>query len=195
MKHYHIWPRMLRNEWPTVRSILSWRRSRTWDIFFACWPVPGQDIHFCRARHNIKHNIMAFVWNLPSPWRSTSYSSRNQWDTGARSFVKWLWFHASLERCNQSRWPSRVYTSTVLMILQETLRFHPFVTMLYRISSKDNILPLSEPVYLSDGSAISAIPIPKGQVVLASIYTYNRYGLRAYHNPSAYSYWGRLPSV
>ncbi|KAK0229258.1 cytochrome P450, partial [Armillaria nabsnona] len=58
--------------------------------------------------------------------------------------------------------------------MPETLRFHPFVTKLYRISSKDDVLPLSKPVYLSNGSAISEIPIPKGQVVLASIYTYNR---------------------
>ncbi|KAK0431713.1 cytochrome P450, partial [Armillaria borealis] len=58
--------------------------------------------------------------------------------------------------------------------IKETLRFHPFLATLNRISSEDDVLPLSKPVTASDGSAISEIPIPKGQVVLASIYTYNR---------------------
>ncbi|KAK0227599.1 cytochrome P450 [Armillaria fumosa] len=58
--------------------------------------------------------------------------------------------------------------------IKETLRFHPFIATLNRISTKDDVLPLSERVHLSDGSAISEIPILKGQVVLASIYTYNR---------------------
>ncbi|KAK0186148.1 cytochrome P450 [Armillaria mellea] len=58
--------------------------------------------------------------------------------------------------------------------IKETLRFHPFIATLNRISSKDDVLPLSRPVHLSDGSAISEIPIPKGQVVSVSIYTYNR---------------------
>ncbi|KAK0463410.1 cytochrome P450 [Armillaria novae-zelandiae] len=43
-----------------------------------------------------------------------------------------------------------------------------------RVSSKHDVLPLSEPIHLSDGSAVSEIPIPKGQVILASVYTYNR---------------------
>ncbi|PBK92236.1 cytochrome P450 [Armillaria gallica] len=63
---------------------------------------------------------------------------------------------------------------TLNAAIKDTLRFHSFVTTLNRISSKDDVLPLSKLVYLLDGSAFSEIPIPKGQVVLASIYTYNR---------------------
>ncbi|KAK0438171.1 cytochrome P450 [Desarmillaria tabescens] len=58
--------------------------------------------------------------------------------------------------------------------IKETLRFHPFIATLNRISSREDVLPLSEPVTASDGSIISEIPIPKGQVVVASIYIYNR---------------------
>ncbi|PBK92245.1 cytochrome P450 [Armillaria gallica] len=59
--------------------------------------------------------------------------------------------------------------------IKETLRLHPLAHCLFREPAQDDILPLSEPVIISDGKSCSQIPIPKGQIVLASIYTYNRF--------------------
>ncbi|KAK0430809.1 cytochrome P450 [Armillaria borealis] len=58
--------------------------------------------------------------------------------------------------------------------IKETLRLHPLAHCLFRESAQDDVLPLSEPIITSDGKSYSQIPIPKGQVVLASIYSYNR---------------------
>ncbi len=61
--------------------------------------------------------------------------------------------------------------------MQETLRVHPFVTTLIRVATQDDVIPLSEPITTVDGTIVSDIPIPKGQVIIASLYTYNRYEL------------------
>ncbi|KAK0229262.1 cytochrome P450 [Armillaria nabsnona] len=58
--------------------------------------------------------------------------------------------------------------------IKETLRLHPLAHCLFREPAQDDILPLAEPIITSDGKSCSQIPIPKGQIVLASIYTYNR---------------------
>ncbi|PBK70153.1 cytochrome P450 [Armillaria solidipes] len=58
--------------------------------------------------------------------------------------------------------------------IKEVLRFHPLVYGLFRESAQDDILPLAEPITTSDGKLCSQIPIRKGQVVMASIYSYNR---------------------
>ena len=45
---------------------------------------------------------------------------------------------------------------------------------LLREASQDDVLPLAEPIITSDGQSCSEIPISKGQVIYASVYTYNR---------------------
>ncbi|KAK0445342.1 cytochrome P450 [Desarmillaria tabescens] len=57
--------------------------------------------------------------------------------------------------------------------IKETLRRHPFVHTLYRMADQDDVLPLSEPVTTTDGRVATEIPISKGQVISASLYTYN----------------------
>ncbi|KAK0202222.1 cytochrome P450 [Desarmillaria ectypa] len=58
--------------------------------------------------------------------------------------------------------------------IKEALRLHPLLYSLFRESAQDDVLPLTEPITTSDGKLCSQIPISKGQVVMASVYTYNR---------------------
>ncbi len=67
------------------------------------------------------------------------------------------------------------FRSLIHGLQQEALRFHPLVYVLYRKSAQDDVLPLAEPITTSDGKLCSEIPISKGQTVMASVYTYNRY--------------------
>ncbi|PBK59314.1 cytochrome P450 [Armillaria solidipes] len=59
-------------------------------------------------------------------------------------------------------------------VIKEVLRYHPLVHGLYRESAQDDVLPLAEPIIISDGTECSRVPITKGQVIFASLYTYNR---------------------
>ncbi|KAK0478581.1 cytochrome P450 [Armillaria luteobubalina] len=59
-------------------------------------------------------------------------------------------------------------------VIKEVLRYHPLAYGLYRETAQDDVLPLAEPIINSDGTACSQVPITKGQVVFASLYTYNR---------------------
>ncbi|KAK0210022.1 cytochrome P450 [Desarmillaria ectypa] len=79
------------------------------------------------------------------------------------------------ERC-QGDLTSSDYDSMALLnaVIKETLRIHPFVTTLIRVAAQDDVIPLLEPIVAVDGSVMSEIPIPKGQVIVASLYTYNR---------------------
>ncbi|KAG7453207.1 cytochrome P450 [Guyanagaster necrorhizus] len=58
--------------------------------------------------------------------------------------------------------------------IKEVLRYHPLAYGLFRESAQDDILPLAEPIITSNGDACSEIPTSKGQVIFASVYTYNR---------------------
>jgi len=58
-------------------------------------------------------------------------------------------------------------------VIKEVLRYHPHVPSLLREASQDDVLPLAEPIITSDGQSCSEIPISKGQVIYASVYTYN----------------------
>ncbi len=64
-----------------------------------------------------------------------------------------------------------------LMIIgwQEVLRYHPLIHGLYREPAQDDVLPLAEPIIISDGTECSQVPIAKGQVIFASLYIYNRF--------------------
>ncbi|KAK0222986.1 cytochrome P450 [Armillaria nabsnona] len=59
-------------------------------------------------------------------------------------------------------------------VIKEVLRYHPLAFVLSREASQDDVLPLAEPIITSDGQSCSEIPISKGQVICASVYTYNR---------------------
>ncbi|KAK0478013.1 cytochrome P450 [Armillaria luteobubalina] len=59
-------------------------------------------------------------------------------------------------------------------VIKEGLRYHPIANGLLREASQDHVLPLAEPVLTSDGRWCSEIPISKGQIIFASVYTYNR---------------------
>ncbi|KAH9832026.1 cytochrome P450 [Rhodofomes roseus] len=51
-------------------------------------------------------------------------------------------------------------------VIRETLRLHPPVTMLFRVATRDTVLPLSEPVFTTDGKQIASIAVPKGSQFL-----------------------------
>ncbi|KAK0214208.1 cytochrome P450 [Armillaria fumosa] len=59
-------------------------------------------------------------------------------------------------------------------VIKEVLRYHALGYGLFREASQDDVLPLAEPIITSDGQSCSEIPISKGQIIFASIYTYNR---------------------
>ncbi|KAI0088170.1 cytochrome P450 [Irpex rosettiformis] len=59
-------------------------------------------------------------------------------------------------------------------LLKEILRFHPIVYHLVRYATKDDVIPLSEPITTATGEVIHEIPIPKGQMIQPSFCTYNR---------------------
>ncbi|KAK0193230.1 cytochrome P450 [Armillaria mellea] len=59
-------------------------------------------------------------------------------------------------------------------VIKEVLRYHPVAHGLFREASRDEVIPLAEPIITSDGQSCSEIPISKGQIIFASIYTYNR---------------------
>lgn len=59
-------------------------------------------------------------------------------------------------------------------VIKEVLRYHPLIHGLYREPAQDDVLPLAEPIIISDGTECSQVPIAKGQVIFASLYIYNR---------------------
>ncbi|KAK0207524.1 cytochrome P450 [Armillaria fumosa] len=59
-------------------------------------------------------------------------------------------------------------------VIKEVLRYHSLAYGFFREAYQDDVLPLAEPIITSDGQSCSEIPISKGQIIFASIYTYNR---------------------
>ncbi|KAK0455342.1 cytochrome P450 [Desarmillaria tabescens] len=74
--------------------------------------------------------------------------------------------------------------------IKEALRLHPLAYGLFRESSQDDVLPLAQPITTSDGQLCSQIPIRKGQVILTSVYSYNRAGLLIGDATRLPSVWG-----
>jgi cytochrome P450 len=60
-------------------------------------------------------------------------------------------------------------------IIKEGLRLHPIVPNLLRQASRDDIIPLSEPITTNDGHLIREIPVTKGQTLMCSLAVYNRF--------------------
>ncbi|KAI0356399.1 cytochrome P450 [Trametes cingulata] len=65
--------------------------------------------------------------------------------------------------------------TTCLNAIKETLRVHPIATGLHRVAAKDDVLPLAYPITTTTGETITEIPLRKGQVILISFATYNRF--------------------
>ncbi|KAK0493380.1 cytochrome P450 [Armillaria luteobubalina] len=63
---------------------------------------------------------------------------------------------------------------TLNAAIKETLRLHPLNHVLHRIAAKDDIIPLGEPIASTEGTIAYEVPVSKGQIVTASVYTYNR---------------------
>lgn len=51
---------------------------------------------------------------------------------------------------------------------------HPVVYGMFREGAKDDILPLSKPITLTNGKVITELPIPKGMNIIVSSAAYNR---------------------
>ncbi|KAK0460548.1 cytochrome P450 [Desarmillaria tabescens] len=58
--------------------------------------------------------------------------------------------------------------------IKEVLRLHPTIHSLVRMPSRDEVLPLAEPIRTQDGRTLNEVPVSKGQTVIASLYVYNR---------------------
>ena len=57
---------------------------------------------------------------------------------------------------------------------KETLRMHPVVFMTSRQAAEDEVIPLSQPLKLSNGRKIAEIPISRGQNIWINTSCYNR---------------------
>ncbi|PBK87715.1 cytochrome P450 [Armillaria gallica] len=69
------------------------------------------------------------------------------------------------------------YDTTPLLnaAINETLRLHPIVYTFLRYAAEDDTIPFSEPVRTRTGEMWNEVPVQKGQMVMISAYTYNRY--------------------
>ncbi|KAK0455304.1 cytochrome P450 [Desarmillaria tabescens] len=70
------------------------------------------------------------------------------------------------------------YNSMPLLnaVIKEVLRYHPLVHGLYREPAQDDVLPLAEPIIMSDGKACSQVPIAKGQLLTGNIPVFRLFG-------------------
>ncbi|EMD37104.1 hypothetical protein CERSUDRAFT_115023 [Gelatoporia subvermispora B] len=59
-------------------------------------------------------------------------------------------------------------------VLKEGLRLHPVIYVSFVAPTKDDVLPLSEPIRTTDGRLINEIPVRAGQYVHLSLAGYNR---------------------
>ncbi|PBK93679.1 cytochrome P450 [Armillaria gallica] len=59
-------------------------------------------------------------------------------------------------------------------VVKETLRMHPVVYNVFRIATKDDVLPLHKPITTKTGEVLTELPIPAGLQVISSIAGYNR---------------------
>jgi len=61
-----------------------------------------------------------------------------------------------------------------IAVIKETLRFYPVLYHIHRRASRDDVLPLTQPITTRSGKVIHELPIRKGTRIVASIAGYNR---------------------
>ncbi|KAK0186090.1 cytochrome P450 [Armillaria mellea] len=90
--------------------------------------------------------------------------------------IAWLLYELSRHPEVQTKAPGALTWADydAMAWLKEVLRYHPLAYGLFREAAQDDVLPLAEPIITSDGQSCSKIPISKGQIIFASVYTYNR---------------------
>lgn len=59
-------------------------------------------------------------------------------------------------------------------ICRETLRLYPPISVVFRETVKDTVMPLSQPIRSTTGEFISEIPVPRGTTVLIGVRASNR---------------------
>ncbi|KAG7448514.1 cytochrome P450 [Guyanagaster necrorhizus] len=59
-------------------------------------------------------------------------------------------------------------------VMKEALRMHPVSYYGLREAARDDVIPLSKPIMLRDGSVVKEVPVAKGTTVYISIAGYNR---------------------
>ncbi|KAK6980934.1 cytochrome P450 [Favolaschia claudopus] len=58
--------------------------------------------------------------------------------------------------------------------IKEVLRMYPAEVFSDRVALQDTVLPLSDPIRTADGKQISQLPVPKGQILMFAIASYQR---------------------
>ncbi|KAK0478004.1 hypothetical protein EDD18DRAFT_1114482 [Armillaria luteobubalina] len=124
-------------------------------------------------------------------------NSPNYWLTGTHGTITQQYIAAALDTtlCEETTivkskapgaltwddYDSMAWLNTVIKVgyrsiifWDEVLQYHPSASGFFHEASQDNVLPLVEPIITSDGKSCSEIPISKGQVISASVYTYNQ---------------------
>ncbi|KAI0066958.1 cytochrome P450 [Artomyces pyxidatus] len=59
-------------------------------------------------------------------------------------------------------------------VIKETLRFDTVVPHLFRVSTRDDVIPVSAPISSPSGDSTFELPIPKGTQIIISDVAYNR---------------------
>jgi hypothetical protein len=55
------------------------------------------------------------------------------------------------------------------------MRLHPITWMLYRVASRDDVIPLAFPITTKSGERVSSIPVKKGINIDIAVHAYQRY--------------------
>ncbi|KAK0461885.1 cytochrome P450 [Desarmillaria tabescens] len=59
-------------------------------------------------------------------------------------------------------------------VIKEALRYHPIAYHNVRISTRDDVIPLSKPITTASGKVLNELPIAKGTYIISSAVAYNR---------------------
>ena len=60
-------------------------------------------------------------------------------------------------------------------VVKEGLRLHPPLPTAFRMTGKDDVIPLSKPITTISGKVIHEVAVPAGTRIFTSIPAYNRY--------------------
>jgi cytochrome P450 len=105
--------------------------------------------------------------------REEIYNARGADDTGTVNFDALPFLNAVIKvnlLASTAEFSGWKYDSDV----KETVRFDTVVPHLFRVSTRDEVIPLSEQVHCRSGSVIEELYIPRGTHVIISDIAYNR---------------------